>query len=148
MFRNLASGKYLNIYGNDQVSSNRNVCQWEASADLSQLWRFYEDENLSKKLISVIKGSSGQLYGLNIYRSIHKNTDIYVETPTNIVDSSIDIECLGPISGANFSGEKVRIKVNVSYIGTLIIIKFQMIIALFISCIGSFQSTIYRRNHF
>lgn len=92
MFRNLASGKYLNIYGNDQVSSNRNVCQWEASADLSQLWRFYEDENLSKKLISVIKGSSGQLYGLNIYRSIHKNTDIYVETPTNIVDSSIDIE--------------------------------------------------------
>ena len=112
MFRNLASGKYLNIYGNDQVSSNRNVCQWEASADLSQLWRFYEDENLSKKLISVIKGSSGQLYGLNIYRSIHKNTDIYVETPTNIVDSSIDIECLGPISGANFSGEKVRIHLH------------------------------------
>ena len=36
MFRNLASGKYLNIYGNDQVSANRNVCQWEASADLSQ----------------------------------------------------------------------------------------------------------------
>ena len=26
MFQNLTSGKYLNIYGNDQVSSNRNVC--------------------------------------------------------------------------------------------------------------------------
>ena len=112
MFRNLASGKYLNVYGNDQVSANRNVCQWEASADLSQLWQLYKNGANHYKIASVMRDSSKRLYTLNVYRSVHKNADIYIESTSNDPDSAVEIETFGAVSGYNFSGEKVKIRLH------------------------------------
>lgn len=112
MFRNLGSGKYLNVYGLDQVSNNRNVCQWDASADLSQLWRVYTNSANNKKLVAFVEGSNNELYSLNVYRSVHKNADIYLDSVSNDPDSAVEFEMLGTISGSDFHGEKVKIRLK------------------------------------
>lgn len=89
LIRNTGSGKYLNVWGIDQVGNNRNVNQYDLSAELSQLFWVQITASGVVKLTSVIKDSGNLYYSLNINGNTN-NANLYVETITNDLDSALD----------------------------------------------------------
>lgn len=89
LLRNTGSGKYLNVWGIDQVGNNRNVNQYDLSAELSQLFWVQKTASGVFKLTSVITGSGATYYSLNINGSTN-NANLYMETVTNDMDSSLE----------------------------------------------------------
>lgn len=60
------SGKYLNVYGNDQVSANRNVCLWSLDTSAkAQQWNVLQVSTGVYKITTAIDSS----YALNYYWS-------------------------------------------------------------------------------
>lgn len=90
------TGKCLNIYGNEQVSNNRNVCLWTQDATNAQNW-------LIKSFATGIKivSALNQSYALNYHwtngQGAPGNCDIYPESG-NDVDSCVIIQ---PVDVAN-----------------------------------------------
>lgn len=89
LIRNTGSGKYLNVWGIDQVGNNRNVNQYDLSAELSQLFWVQITVSGDVKLTSIIKDSGNLYYSLNINGNTN-NANLYVETITNDLDSALD----------------------------------------------------------
>lgn len=89
LIRNTGSGKYLNVWGLDQVGNNRNVNQYELSAELSQLFWIQRTASDEIKLTSIIQDSGKLYYSLNINGNTN-NANLYVETITNDLDSAIE----------------------------------------------------------
>lgn len=89
LIRNTGSGKYLNVWGIDQVGNNRNVNQYDLSAELSQLFWVQITASGVVKLTSIIKDSGDLYYSLNINGNTN-NANLYVETITNDLDSALD----------------------------------------------------------
>lgn len=95
LLRNKGSGKYLNIWGTDQAGNNRNVNQYDLSAELNQLFWIQKTPTSGVfKLSSVIQGAGKTYYSLNINGSTN-NANLYEETITNDLDSALDFVQVG-----------------------------------------------------
>ncbi len=84
-----STGKYLNVYGNEQVSDFRNVCLWTKAAGAnSQGWIIVQSTG-GLKIVTALN----QTYGLDFYRgtSNYGNCDIYPEAG-NDTDSAVVLE--------------------------------------------------------
>lgn len=91
LLRNNGSRKYLNVWGIDQVGNNRNVNQYDLSAELSQLFWVQKTSSGVYKLSSVIMDSEKHYYSLNINGNTN-NANLFEETSTNDVDSALTFE--------------------------------------------------------
>lgn len=91
LIRNTASGKYLNIWGTDQVGNGRNICQYDLLAELNQLFWVQLTNSAAVKLSSIMKDENGQFYSLNVNGS-NMNTNLYREEASNDADSALIFE--------------------------------------------------------
>lgn len=73
LIKNTGSGKYLNVWGIDQVGNSRNVNQYDLSAELSQVFWVQKTTTGVLKLSSIIKDANGAYYSLNV------NTNTFIE---------------------------------------------------------------------
>ena len=85
LIRNVGSGKYLNIWGTDQVSNSRNVCQYDLLAELNQLFWVQRTNSGVLKLSSIMQDSAQNFYSLNINGSTG-NANLYREEASNDVE--------------------------------------------------------------
>lgn len=83
------AGKSLNIYGNEQVSKNRNVCLWTRSAQNAQNW-IIKSFTSGLKIVTALN----QAYALSCYWNAGQgnpgNCDIYQEAG-NDADSCVTL---------------------------------------------------------
>lgn len=98
LLKNLGSGKYLNVWGVDQVGNSRNVNQYDLSAELSQVFWVQKTASGVLKLSSIIADSTGSYYALNINTSTY-NANLYKEVADNDSDSALVFEC---VDGSNY----------------------------------------------
>ncbi len=86
------TGRCLNVYGNDQVSQNRNVCLWDWDTTNAQKWVIRQETpggRIYTNIANTTYGGNG--YGLNAYRSgTNWNCDIHT-VQGNETDSLIDL---------------------------------------------------------
>ena len=96
---NTSTNRYLNVYGNEQVSNNRNVCLWtlDASAN-AQKW-VYSNFSDNSKLVTALSST----YALNYYwlngQGNPGNCDIYPHS-NNDTDSALTIVAINASSTA------------------------------------------------
>ena len=91
LIKNTGSGKYLNVWGIDQVGNNRNVNQYDLSAELSQVFWVQKTATGVLKLSSIITDSNGAYYSLNVNTNTF-NANLYKETSSNDSDSALAFE--------------------------------------------------------
>lgn len=96
MISHAGAGKCLNVYGNEQVSNNRNVCLWTKGTGKAQSWSIMAPSGNDK----IVSGLS-QTYALNYYWSAGKgnpgNCDIYPQAG-NDADSCITLSAVNAAS--------------------------------------------------
>ena len=96
MVSHAGAGKCLNVYGNEQVSPNRNVCLWTKGPGNAQSWNI-KAFSAGDKIVSGLSSD----YALNYYWSAGKgnpgNCDIYPQAG-NDADSCIT---LTPVNAAS-----------------------------------------------
>lgn len=96
MVSHAGAGKCLNVYGNEQVSNNRNVCLWSKSTGKAQSWSIMAFTAGDK----IVSGLS-QTYALNYYWSAGQgnagNCDIYPQA-NNDQDSCITLVAVNTAS--------------------------------------------------
>ena len=83
LIKNTGSGKYLNVWGIDQVGNSRNVNQYDLSAELSQVFWVQKTTTGVLKLSSIIKDANGAYYSLNVNTNTF-NANLYKETAVMI----------------------------------------------------------------
>lgn len=94
LIKNTGSGKYLNVWGIDQVGNSRNVNQYDLSAELSQVFWVQKTTTGVLKLSSIIKDANGAYYSLNVNTNTF-NANLYKETASNDQDSALAFESVG-----------------------------------------------------
>lgn len=94
LIKNTGSGKYLNVWGIDQVGNSRNVNQYDLSAELSQVFWVQKATTGVLKLSSIIKDANGAYYSLNVNTNTF-NANLYKETASNDQDSALAFESVG-----------------------------------------------------
>ena len=94
LIKNTGSGKYLNVWGIDQVGNSRNVNQYDLSAELSQVFWVQKTTTGVLKLSSIIKDANGAYYSLNVNTNTF-NANHYKETASNDQDSALAFESVG-----------------------------------------------------
>lgn len=104
LVKNRASGRYLNIWGTDQVGNNRNVCQYDLLAELNQLFWVHRTTNGTLKLRSIIPDENKAFYALNINGSTN-NCNLYKDVSSNDSDSGLAFEAI-----SNEGGNYYRVK--------------------------------------
>lgn len=112
LIRNVGSGKYLNIWGTDQVSNSRNVCQYDLLAELNQLFWVQRTNSGVLKLSSIMQDSAQNFYSLNINGSTG-NANLYREEASNDVDSAVVFE---NVEGSHYRIRLERARSNGSYV--------------------------------
>lgn len=94
LIKNTGSGKYLNVWGIDQVGNSRNVNQYDLSAELSQVFWVQKTTTGVLKLSSIIKDANGAYYSLNVNTNTF-NANLYKESASNDQDSALAFESVG-----------------------------------------------------
>ena len=112
LIRNVGSGKYLNIWGTDQVSNSRNVCQYDLLAELNQLFWVQRTNSGVLKLSSIMQDSAQNFYSLNINGSTG-NANLYREEASNDVDSAVVFE---NVEGSHYRIRLEHARSNGSYV--------------------------------
>ena len=77
----------LNVYGNDTISQNRNVCLWSAGGSNAQYWYYELGPDGQYRIKSAL---ANKAYALNIYRysSNLYNCDVMLWS-NNLTDSAV-----------------------------------------------------------
>lgn len=84
---NGGSGRALSVYGNSQVSQNRNVIIWDKQTIADQLWRVDVGNGFAR-----IKTKLNEAYALNIWKGSTNNDNCDIHTwSDNIMDSQVDL---------------------------------------------------------
>ena len=88
MVSHAGTGRCLNVYGNETIDNNRNVCVWTSSTGNAQKWKVSIVNGIPK----IFNALANAQYALNIYRgtSNYGNCDVLIAAG-NDLDSEIDI---------------------------------------------------------